>query len=142
MPPSTAGGTPAATEKFDWPVVKEAENLLRDYVQRFLNLNDFARYLAERMRKETATDLFEWIDHFIVGASEEASLCENGFVENRYAEIPEGVRVYEHPLAMFPSVLIDPMRQDNPSRLVLRVESVSDFKACHGLSGRLQGQAF
>jgi len=142
MPPSTAGGTPAATEKFDWPVVKEAENLLRDYVQRFLNLNDFARYLAERMRQETATDLFEWIDHFIVGASEEASLCENGFVENRYAEIPEGVRVYEHPFAMLPSVLIDPMRQDNPSRLVLRVESVSDFKACHGLSGRLQGQAF
>src|SRR5438552_16417843 len=63
---------------FDWPLVNKAEQLLRRHVHFFLQRNSFARGLEQRMREETATDLFEWIDHLALSASEEDSLRQAG----------------------------------------------------------------
>ena len=49
-------------ERFDWPLANEAETFLRERVEAFLARNSFAQRLAERMREETATDFFEWVD--------------------------------------------------------------------------------
>src|SRR5258707_15762535 len=61
-------------ERFDWPLANEAEALLRNRIQEFLARNSFARRLAERMRDETATDFFEWVDHLIIPTADEGLL--------------------------------------------------------------------
>jgi hypothetical protein len=128
------------TEQFNWPVCNAAEDLLRHHIHQFFEANDFARHLAERMRFETGSDFFEWIDHMVLGAAAEAALVQNGFVEQRASDTPDGERVFEHPRATFPSVLIRAPNQNGPDRFVIRVESLGDFIACHGLSSEPQGE--
>jgi len=52
---------------FDWPLANTAEDLLRKHISAFLDRNGFARVLAERMKNETGTDMFEWVDHLVLG---------------------------------------------------------------------------
>jgi len=87
---------------------------------------------------DTGTDFFEWIDHLVLDPAEEIALRKVGFIENSSAEAPEGLRVYEHPLATFPFVLINSERQGSPS-VALRVESVTDFRSSHRLSSEPRG---
>src|SRR3989442_425752 len=75
---------PAASlpQRFDWPLAYEAEKLLRERIGAFLEHNTFARQLADRMRQETGTDFFEWIDHLVLSPDEEDALRESGFVRD------------------------------------------------------------
>ena len=57
---------PTVSKRFDWPLANGAEDLLRAHSEAFLERNTFARVLADRMRDETGTDFFEWIDHLIL----------------------------------------------------------------------------
>ncbi len=53
-------------DRFDWPLAYEAEKLLRRRLKSFLLRHSFARQLDRRLRLETATDLFDWIDHLVL----------------------------------------------------------------------------
>src|SRR5438128_1959244 len=57
-------------QQFDWPLAYEAETWLRERIGAFLESNRSAHRLAERMRGETGTDFFEWIDHVVVWPTE------------------------------------------------------------------------
>ncbi len=129
-------------QQFDWPVVNEAENFLREHIESFLKQNSFARALSERMSKETATDLFEWIDHLQIEATGEGELRRLGFAQELKAETGHGERVYEHPLATLPRVLIGGPRGVTPLRMAIRVESLNDFMERHNLSGEPPGESF
>jgi hypothetical protein len=126
----------AESRLFDWPLADEAERLLRQRMESFLERNAFARGLAERMRDETGTDFFEWMDHLVLAPREEKILRGAGFVPDRHAETPKGEAVYEHPRATLPRVLLRP----GPSVIALRPESVADFMASHNLSGEAEGE--
>lgn len=121
--------------QFDWPLANDAEALLRRYIAGFLNQNSFARRLAERMRDETGTDFFEWVDHLVVSPSEKDSLLESGFVLDRQAETPDGESVYENPRATLPRVMLH--CGENPSVVALRPEFVADFVAAHQLGAEI-----
>ncbi len=127
---------------FDWPLANDAEQLLRDRLSAFLERNTFARRLAERMRDETGTDLFEWTDHFVLPPGEEKALREAGFEPDPQADTPDGERVFGHPRTTLPRVLLRPGNKEGPSVLALRPESVADFMACHNLAGEPQGEPF
>ena len=126
--------------RFDWPLANEAEAFLRRRVESFLEQNDFAQRLANRMRDETATDFFEWIDHLALLSADEPMLRETGFVVDTSAETPRGEVVYEHPRATLPRVLVGRGQKANPFRIALRPESVADFIGCHNISGEPEGE--
>jgi hypothetical protein len=142
MPSSTLPDSPAVnTEKsFDWPLCYEAERLLGGYVEAFLRVNPFAARLAERMRHETGTEFFEWVDHLVLAPEHAAALRDAGLVEED-VEAPAGTTVFWHPRAMMPRVLL----RDNggadgvPGALAIRPEVLADFIASHDLDVRIEG---
>jgi len=130
------------TPGFDWPLANEAETFLRRRIETFLQQNTFARQLAQRMREESGTDFFEWIDHLALSPSDEPALCEAGFIRDAQADIPRHETVYEHPRATLPRVLVRAGQRANPSAIALRPESLADFIARHHLSGQPEGEPF
>src|SRR5258707_6973963 len=140
--------TDAATgpQTFDWPLAHEAEDFLRQRTGEFLESNSFACDLAKRMRDETGTDFFEWIDHLVLAMDNEEGLRKVGFVRDERAETPKGEPVYEHPRATLPRVLLRPGQQKIPSVIALRPEFVTEFTASNHLFSKpdfeLEGDAF
>jgi hypothetical protein len=126
-------------DQFDWPLAFDAEKFLRQRMDAFLERNGFARRLAGRMREETGTDFFEWIDHLVLHAEAEQALRAFGMVADR-VETPGGETVLHHPRATLPRVVLSA----EPGRMVvsLRPEFVADFVAAHSLAGPIQGGPF
>jgi hypothetical protein len=140
--PPAAG---APQNAFDWPLCYEAEHLIAEYVQSFLARNSFARRLAERMRDETGTDFFEWVDHVIVPESEAPRLRAAGFTAEN-VEAPNGTTVLWHPKAMMPRVLLarpgaraTADSGADVATLAIRPEVLADFIAAHDLDTTIQG---
>jgi hypothetical protein len=131
-----------STPQFDWPLANDAEALLRRYLAAFLTQNAFARQLADRMRDETGTDFFEWVDHLVLSPSDKTALLEAGFVLDESAETPDGEAVYENPRATLPRVILRSGEKQNPSVIALRPEFVADFIAAHNLSSEIEGEPF
>src|ERR1700761_8130985 len=105
----TAGGKPKDApydpKLFDWPLAFPAEKFLVERIQHFLTQNTFAKKLSDRMRDETGTDFFEWVDHLVLSPSDEAALREVGFVTDE-VEVPHGDQVLHHPRATLPRVIL------------------------------------
>lgn len=125
---------------FDWPVCREAEHLLATCIEGFLRRNTFARRLADRMRDETGTDFFEWVDHLVLSPEHEKLLAAAGFVPDS-CEAPAGTAVWWHPRAMLPRVLLraDGGGSGVPSILAVRPEFVAAFLAAHDLGSIIEG---
>ncbi len=134
---STAASTPQA---FDWPLCYEAEQLITGCLEAFLLRHTFARRLAERMRDETGTDFFEWVDHIVLGPEQANALRAAGFVEEK-VDAPAGTTVFWHPKAMMPRVLLKAGegKGNVPSVLALRPEFVADFLSAHDLASPIAG---
>jgi hypothetical protein len=127
------------SDNFDWPLAFEAENFLRRRIDEFFQLNPFAQRLAHRMRAETGTDFFEWIDHLVLPPKDEAPLRQFGFVTDA-VPTPDGAAVLRHPRATLPRVLL--RQGDARPTIALRPESVADFIAAHSLPGPIEGDPF
>jgi hypothetical protein len=82
MRTNTLNAPDQAENQFNWPLCHEAENLLLDRINAFLEQNSFARILSERMRDETGTIFIDWVDHMVVSPSDEAALREAGFTDD------------------------------------------------------------
>lgn len=137
--------TPTAPAKspaqFDWPLAYEAEQLLRRHVDAFLAHHAFARRLAERMRDETGTDFYEWVDHLVLPPEHAAALRAVGLTEEK-VPAPPGTTVFHHPRAMMPRVLLRAGAGPGgaPATLVVRPESLGDFLARHKLTSPIEGE--
>ena len=142
MSSSTAIPAPSAAAggNFDWPLCYEAERTAGALIEAFLLRNGCARRLAERMRDDTGTEFFEWVDHVVVGPAEEAALRAAGFVEEK-VDAPAGTTVLWHPRAMMPRMLIRAAgsKAGVPSVVALRPEYVADFIAAHDLAAPIEG---
>ena len=137
---STSSASEKSAPRFDWPLAYEAEQLLRRWVEEFLARNRCAHRLAERMRDETGTDFYEWVDHLVVGPEHAAALRAVGLVEEQVAA-PTGTSVLHHPKAMMPRVLLSAgAKGAGPVELAVRPESLADFVASHGLASPIQGE--
>jgi hypothetical protein len=123
-------------DRFDWPLAFDAEKFLRQLMDSFLERNSFARHLAGRMREETGTDFFEWIDHLVLHPESEQALRAFGMVADR-VETPGGETVLHHPRATLPRVVLSAER--GGMAISLRPEFVADFAAAHSLAGPIQG---
>jgi hypothetical protein len=142
-----APGKPTAAEtarekRFDWPLCYEAENFVRDQIQAFSERNAFARTLAARMTAETGTLMLDWVDHLVVPTRCEPTLRPLGFTEDPLGDAGPNQRVFWHPEALLPRVVVDSSVQDAPFPpvLALRVDRVSDFLVVHGTTAAIEGE--
>src|ERR1700744_2857215 len=110
---------PYDPSRFDWPLAYPAEKFLSERIQDFLARNAFAKTLADRMRDETGTDFFEWVDHLVLSPDDQAALEEVGFVPDD-VEAPPGDQVWHHPRATLPRVILRARQRQNPSVIALR----------------------
>ena len=141
VPVNPASSPPAPTGVgFDWPLCREAEQLLRGFVDDFLRRNPFARRLAERMLAETGTDFFEWVDHLRLPAQHETAIRNVGMEVER-VEAPPGVTVYWHPRAMLPRVLLSANsgHLSGSDELAIKPEVLTEFIAAHDLDVEIAG---
>ena len=140
MSSSTPSVPSAAGSAFDWPLAYEAERLVGGYLEAFLLRNGFARKLAERIRDETGTDFFEWVDHLVLTPDHADALRAAGFVEEKVSA-PSGTTVLGHPRAMMPRVLLqaDGGKGGVPTIVSIRPESLVDFLAAHDLNVAITG---
>jgi hypothetical protein len=129
------------TNSFDPMPGLEAEKLLRARVETFLEQNGTARKIAARMRGETGTDFFDWIDHLALGPEDEKSLLNLGFVPEP-AQTSNGATVLKPPWATRLRVLVEAGLERRAGVIALRAESVADFAAAHGLAGRIEGEPY
>ncbi|HEX3800560.1 MAG TPA: hypothetical protein VH413_17845 [Verrucomicrobiae bacterium] len=134
--------SPYDPQRFDWPLAFDAEKFLHERISAFLERNSFARELALRMREETGTDFFEWIDHLVLSPGDEKALCEVGFVLDTEAEAPKTDTVLHHPRATLPRVILRAGHVQNPSVIALRPEFVADFAAKNNLAHEIEGASF
>ncbi|MGZ4965515.1 MAG: hypothetical protein ACXWC8_23425, partial [Limisphaerales bacterium] len=109
----------SAPKTFDWPLAFEAENFVRERIAKFLTRNSYAQKLSERMRDETGTDFFEWVDHLVVSSADEKQLRELGFVPDK-VETPNGALVLQHPRAILPRFILDMKVQQSPAVVALK----------------------
>jgi hypothetical protein len=126
--------------QFDWPLAYEAERLLRRFIDAFLERNSFARRLAERMRDETGTDFYEWVDHLVLTSEHAAELDAVGLVLDK-VHAPFSTVVLHHPRAMMPRVVLrlGGNSVGVPTVVALRVESAADFLSRHDVVAPIQG---
>jgi hypothetical protein len=136
-----ATSAPYDPKRFDWPLAFPAEQFLVERINEFLTKNSFAKKLAARMRDETGTDFFEWIDHLVLSPDDETALRAVAFVTDE-VEAASGDPVLHHPRATLPRVILRGGQKQNPSVIALRPEFVTDFIARNNLSGKIEGEAF
>src|SRR5258708_3946776 len=92
------------------------------------------------MSEKTGTEFLEWVDHCALAPEHDSELQDAGFI-NETVQAPAGHKVFYHPRAMLPRVLLQPAGSVNsvPAKLAIRPESVVDFVARHQLAGKIQG---
>ena len=130
---------PYDPSRFDWPLAFDAEKFLQERIAAFLKVNSFAHKLGERMRDETGTDFFEWVDHLVLSPKDEKVLREVGFAVDEEADAPGGDIVLHHPRATLPRVLLRAGQKQNPAVIALRPEFVADFVAKNDLAAEIEG---
>ncbi|MBY8998099.1 MAG: hypothetical protein KGD60_10225 [Candidatus Thorarchaeota archaeon] len=111
---------------FDWSLHPLAENYLIQIVSGFLENNDAARKISEKMQMETATQFFDWIDHVSLPADrvDSENLIELGFHENEKVAKEKGTKVYAlSESTLFPLILTD----IKETKLALKPESLDHF---------------
>ena len=126
---------------FDWPLAYEAEAVLRRLIGSFLNCNQFAKEVSKRMREETGTDFYDWVDYLTADTSAIDELLRVGFVLEQVDALP-GCAVYYHPRAMMPRVIVHQKGSFNgaPRDLAIRPESIVDFVSRNSISTDIRGQ--
>jgi len=145
-PSSHPAASPAKpTPVFDWPLAYEAEQFLRGCIGTLLERHAGARRLAERMRDETGTDFYEWVDHLVLAPGKEAALRAVGLTEAAI-EAPAGTTVWHHPRAMMPRVLVPAAKTregrptgDGPDVLAIKPESLEDFLRAQKSTAPIEG---
>jgi hypothetical protein len=74
--------------------------------------------------------LLDWVDHLVVSPEHESKLRELGYTGDEFG--------LWHPEAMLPRVLL----RKGQTGMAIRVDSISDFAAAHGVNSELQGDPF
>src|SRR4051794_14506116 len=121
-----------ALTQFTWERQPEAERLVRELVDEFLQRCPWAKELAERMREETGTRFIDWLDSISLRETEQLRqrLKTAGYVN-------KGDGKYVQPLGMFPPILTWNVET---FELAFKTESVADFAAIHATGNDIEGE--
>ena len=118
-------------EQFHWTPQPAAEELVHSLLDRFIAGSPEAAKLRDRMREETGTRLFDWIDSIHVPRAQDwpSRLTEVGFEEESTDS-----DVFVHAGGVFPRIVIGDVSE---MQVYIKVESVADFAAAYGVESTL-----
>ena len=121
---------PSPLDEFQWAVQPAAEQIVQGALEDAAAHSPFVAVLRRRMRDETGTRLFDWVDHLVVpdagGLREQ--LRNAGFI-GRFAAGAGEYFVNEE--GIFPAVV---PTHSGPARVFVKVESVADFLSINPLA--------
>ena len=123
--PAHSTRAPGPGDEFQWEVQPLAERVVQNVLDEAAARSPFVAELKKRMRDETGTRLFDWVDHLVVpdaGGLRE-SLRNAGFI-GRFAAGAGECFVNEE--GIFPPILPS---HEQVLRVAIKVESVADFLA-------------
>lgn len=125
----------------EWQCHPKAEQWFYALLSEYLEKNQFLRALKQDLLSKTSTNLFDWIDYFAIDAtsSVEQDLLEYGFEQESASPT---YRVFYHPGAQFPRVLVRDSDSKQPLGVAIKVESIADFLLVHGSAGCIEGSPF
>ncbi len=119
-------------EEFQWTPQPQAEELIRGLVAEFLSRNRFAADLAKRMKEETGTRFYDWVEAICLPRS---STTEQKLRSVGYEKKQDDI--WTNPNGMFPRVRM----HDLPTPAVhLKVDSVVDFADVWRLQDPIEGE--
>lgn len=115
--------------KFNWTPQPAAQKVLNNLIDGFLAQCPGAAHLAARMKHETATRFFDWIDSIHITKSPElvSKLKEVGFTKKPQPGAPE---CYVHEGAIFPAVVLHAL---SVTRVWIKIDWIADFLAAWDL---------
>ena len=132
--------------EYKWEPQPKAQALVDQIVDEFLASHRASADLAEKMDTETATRFKDWIDHIqlpVTPAIREA-LASVGFARDILRDVEQhqdqakwggtGGECWHHPGGLFPVINLSSEMDGVSVRVVIKVDSVSDFLACNGVT--------
>ena len=130
-----------AEATFDWQCQPEAEHWLYLLLDEFKSKNAWIVQLELELLQKTSTRLFDWIDHFTLDLSPsvEQELKKNGFEQE---SVMSTYRLFSHPQAQLPSLLVREGATKHPLGISIKVESIADFLMVHRLDKCIEGSPF
>ena len=131
-----------APPDYKWPRCPEADRFIEEAQRVFLGHHGFARLLAERMKVETSTLFSVWVDHLLLPARQykEQELKGLGFWEDKKSRRPVGARVFFHPYADLPRLMVLPQVEEIGCAIM--VDDIWRFQLAHHLSGPIIGAPY
>lgn len=125
---------------FQWKCQPIAEKLLLDILEQAKDANPFIQHLETELHKQTSTRLFDWIDHFSIGYSDEMDkkLTEAGFVSENASS---SYRVLHHPGAQLPRIILRDL-EFQAIEVAVSVDNIADFLMVHGIVAPIEGSPF
>ncbi len=118
-------------QDYQWTPQPEAEKFVRALVADFLSRNAFAAELSRRMKEESGTRFYDWVEAIFVPASPtiEQKLRAVGYEADE--------RIWSNPHGMFPRIVL----HDSPITAAhLKVGSVIDFADVWRLQEKIEGE--
>jgi len=127
-------------EQFHWECQPKAEKLIENALDLCCRENEQIAELQEALKKHTSSRLFDWLDHIILGKTEEreAELEACGFVSDNASG---SYRVFHHPGAQLPRVLLKD-HENEVAGIAVSVESIAEFLMVRGINRDIEGSAF
>ena len=122
---------------FDWQLYPDTERFLQKEVNRFLRNNSMARRLARKMRSESSTRFFDWIDHIVLphDKKKESFLLKHRFKKQQNKRF----LIYKNKNSIFFPILFHNSRE---FEIVLKPENVEDFVRKVKTEGKVQGEKY
>lgn len=137
--PTTMSEPVSLLEQFHWEPQPEAERVVGNLVAVFLDANEWAAHFARRLKAEAGVRFQDCVDTLVAPARlVPAELLEragyareaNGADASAY---PDAAPTYRNASGIFPTVVVG---TDEDVAVQLKVDSVADFAAAHGLNLR------
>ena len=126
---------------YDWQRQEEADQACRAWLKQACETNVDLAELERALFKDTSTQLFDWLDHLVLGASQqtEERLQAIGF-EN--VDAGSDYRVFRHPGALLPSVVLKDGGVANVSGVAVRVDRVHEYLLARGIHCDVEGSPY
>lgn len=128
----------------EWLRYPEAEAFVAEKLDQFVAVVPPARALQADLILHTSSRLVDWLDHLILadGDAPRRQLAEFGFEPEEVPPAMPGDRVYYHPGALFPRVVLRPETGAAAGTVVgaaIQAEDVGKFLMTHRLAVPVEG---
>ncbi|MDB5296188.1 MAG: hypothetical protein JWO31_2171, partial [Phycisphaerales bacterium] len=130
----TVSPSTSVFDQYKWEPQPDAERLVQRLVADFLGSNAWAAAFADRLYKDAGVRFADVVDHVHVppAAASVADVLAAGF-----EPVPADRHAYAHPGGIFPTLVVGPPADHG---VAVRVESVADFLAIHGMCAEHTGR--